>query len=72
MREPQIIGGLRVLAVALVLGFLWLSFQSPQQNSGIAFAQGNSSQSPMRGMMRQTMRGSVPPPGYTDATLTGK
>lgn len=59
------IGGLLV-----ALGFLAFDGrQQPGNYSGVAFAQGNSGQNPMRDMMRRMMQGMVPPPGMTPERL---
>jgi cytochrome c5 len=43
--------------------------QHPDNCNGVAFAQGNSGENPMRNMMRRMMQGMVPPPGMVPERL---
>jgi cytochrome c5 len=58
------------IGVLVALGFFAFDRQpQPGNDSGVAFAQGSSSENPMRGMMRRMMQGLVPPPGMVPERL---
>jgi cytochrome c2 len=66
----RVVGLIGIIGLLVALGFPASDRQpQPGNHNGVAFAQGNSGENPMREMMRRMMQGLVPPPGMTPERL---